>query len=147
MRGEQTAEIILVTTTGKVGSAASRLLVERGVPVRVLAHHPDEAAALAQAGVEISPGNLDSPDSIDQAMRGVSSVVLVTAPVVGHELNVIESAQTFGVAHVVKITSKASADSPIARRRDQTTIEAALIASGLSYTLLRNNAHTCRTFS
>jgi uncharacterized protein YbjT (DUF2867 family) len=47
-----------------------------------------------------------------------------------------------GAGHVVKITSKASADSPIARRRAQTEIEKGLIASGLGYTLLRNNAYT-----
>jgi uncharacterized protein YbjT (DUF2867 family) len=41
----------------------------------------------------------------------------------------------------VKITSKASADSPIARRRDQAKIESELIASGLGWTLLRNNAY------
>ena len=41
----------------------------------------------------------------------------------------------------MKITSKASADSPIARRRDQTEIENELIDSGLGYTLLRNNAY------
>jgi len=41
----------------------------------------------------------------------------------------------------VKITSKASADSPIARRRGQFEIEKSLIASGLGYTLLRNNAY------
>jgi uncharacterized protein YbjT (DUF2867 family) len=41
----------------------------------------------------------------------------------------------------VKITSKASADSPIARRRGQAEIEHRLIASGLGYTLLRNNAY------
>jgi uncharacterized protein YbjT (DUF2867 family) len=37
--------MILITTAGKVGSEASRLLAGRGVPVRVLAHHPDEVAA------------------------------------------------------------------------------------------------------
>jgi uncharacterized protein YbjT (DUF2867 family) len=41
----------------------------------------------------------------------------------------------------VKITSKALADSPIARRRDQSEIEEGLIASGLGYTLLRNNGY------
>jgi uncharacterized protein YbjT (DUF2867 family) len=41
----------------------------------------------------------------------------------------------------VKITSKASADSPIARRRGQAEIDNGLIASGLGYTLLRNNAY------
>jgi len=68
-------------------------------------------------------------------------VVLVTAPVVQQELNVIDSAVRAGVEHVVKITTKASADSPITRRRNQAEIENALIASGLDYTLLRNNAY------
>jgi uncharacterized protein YbjT (DUF2867 family) len=57
------------------------------------------------------------------------------------ELNVVGSAVRAGVGHVVKITSNASADSPIARRRAQTEIEIGLIASGLGYTLLRNNAY------
>ena len=68
-------------------------------------------------------------------------MVLVTAPVVQQELNVIDSAVRAGVEHVVKITTKASADSPITRRRNQAEIENALIASGLDYTLLRNNAY------
>jgi uncharacterized protein YbjT (DUF2867 family) len=81
------------------------------------------------------------PASVDEAMHGVSRVLLVTPPVIQQELNVIDSAVGAGVEHVVKITSKASADSPIARRRNQTQIESALIASGLGYTFLRNNAY------
>src|SRR5712664_2651457 len=46
-----------------------------------------------------------------------------------------------GVGHVIKATSKASADSPIARRRWQAEIEAGLAASGIPYTLLRSNAY------
>ena len=139
--GERRPHMILVTTAGKVGSEASRLLAQGDVAVRVLVRHPENAADLAQAGVEIFKGDLDSPESIDQAMRGVSSVLLVTAPVVQQELNVIDSAVRTGVEHVVKITTKASADSPIARRRNHAHIENALIASGLGYTLLRNNAY------
>jgi len=45
------------------------------------------------------------------------------------------------VEHVVKITSNASADSPIARRRWQADIEAGLTASGLGHTLLRSHAY------
>jgi uncharacterized protein YbjT (DUF2867 family) len=41
----------------------------------------------------------------------------------------------------VKITTKASADSEIARRRNHAAIEDALIASGVPHTLLRNNAY------
>ena len=64
-------------------------------------------------------------------MRGVSSVILVSLAIPTQELNVVDSAARAGVDHVVKITSKASADSPIARRRAQTEIEEGLIASGL----------------
>jgi uncharacterized protein YbjT (DUF2867 family) len=68
-------------------------------------------------------------------------VVLVTAPVVHQELAVIAAARAARVEHVVKLTSKASLDSPIARRRNQAEIERALIESGLSYTLVRSNAY------
>jgi uncharacterized protein YbjT (DUF2867 family) len=57
------------------------------------------------------------------------------------ELNVIRSAARAGAGHVIKVTSNASADSPIARRRWQTEIEAGLAASGLAHTLLRSNAY------
>ncbi len=116
--------MILVTTAGKVGAGAARLLREQDVPVRVLVRNPDKATAkaLAAAGAEIAAGNQDVPASIDAAMAGVSAVVLVSPAVPAQELSVAASAARAGVAHVVKATSKASADSPIARRRGQTQI-------------------------
>jgi uncharacterized protein YbjT (DUF2867 family) len=68
-------------------------------------------------------------------------VILVSPAVPAQELSVVRSAASAGAEHVVKITSKASADSPIGRRRGQAEIENGLIASGLGYTLLRNNAY------
>ena len=133
--------MILITTAGKVGSEAASLLAQRGTPVRVLVRSLEKAKALVQARVELVEGDLDDPATIDAALRDVKAVVLVSPAVPVQELNVIDSAVRAGVAHVVKITSKASADSPIARRRWQTEIEAGLIASGLGYTLLRNNAY------
>ncbi len=133
--------MILVTTAGKVGAEAVLQLRQRDLPVRVLARDPEKAKALAGAGAEIAAGDLDDPVSIDQAMAGVTAVVLVSPAVPGQELNVVASAARAGVGHVVKATSKASADSPIARRRGQAEIEAGLAASGLAYTLLRSNAY------
>jgi uncharacterized protein YbjT (DUF2867 family) len=133
--------MILITTAGKVGSVAARLLAERGEPVRVLVRDPAKGAALAQAGVDVRVGDLGVPASIDAAMAGVTAVVLVSPAIPAQELNVVDSAVRAGAGHVVKITSKASADSPIARRRYQTEIEDGLIASGVGYTLLRNNAY------
>ena len=133
--------MILVTTAGKVGSEAVRSLTLREMPVRVLARDPGKAKALADAGAEIAVGDLDAPASIDRAMAGVTAVVLVSPGVPAQELNVVASAARAGVGHVVKATSNASADSPIARRRWQSEIEAGLAASGLAYTLLRSNGY------
>jgi uncharacterized protein YbjT (DUF2867 family) len=132
--------MILITTAGKVGSEAARLLAQRDVPVRVLVRHAEKAAALAQPGVEVFSGDLDSPENIDQAMRGVSRVILVTQPVLSQELSVIGGRRA-GIEYVVKITNKSDAHSPIARRRIQSEIEDALVTSGLSSTLLCNNAY------
>ena len=132
--------MILITTAGKVGSEAARLLAQQEEPVRVLVRDAEKATVLAQAGAEVAEGDLGVPATIDAAMRGVSAVVLVSPAIPVQELNVVGSAVRAGVGHVVKITSNASADSPIARRA-QTEIEIGLIASGLGYTLLRNNAY------
>jgi uncharacterized protein YbjT (DUF2867 family) len=135
--------MILVTTAGKVGTETARLLRERNVPVRVLVRDPAKATAmaLAEAGAEVATGDLGVPASIDEAMNGVSGVVLVSPAVPTQELNVVASAARAGAGHVVKATSKASADSPIARRRWQAEIEAGLAASGIPHTLLRSNAY------
>jgi uncharacterized protein YbjT (DUF2867 family) len=133
--------VILVTTAGKVGSETVRLLRERDVPVRVLVRDPARAKALAEAGAEIAVGDLTVQASVDDAMKGVAGVVLVSPAVPAQELNVVASAAHAGVGHVVKATSKASADSPIARRRWQAEIEAGLAASGIPHTLLRSNAY------
>lgn len=133
--------MILITTACKVGSEAARLLAQQNEPVRVLVRDPDKATPLASAGVEVVKGDLEVRTTIDAAMQDVSSVVLVSLAIPAQELNVVDSAVHAGVKHVIKITRKASADSPIARRRAQTEIENGLIASGLGYTLLRNNAY------
>jgi uncharacterized protein YbjT (DUF2867 family) len=133
--------MILVTTAGKVGTEAARLLAQREEPVRVLVRDPVKAEALAAAGVEIALGDLDVPASIDEAMSGVTVVILVSPAVPRQELNVVAAAARTGVEHVIKATSKASVDSPIARRRWQSEIEAGLAASGLAHTLLRSNAY------
>jgi uncharacterized protein YbjT (DUF2867 family) len=74
-------------------------------------------------------------------MRGIDTVLLVSPAVPAQEIAVIDSAVRQGVTHVVKVTSKASADSPVDRRRGQAQIESHLKATGLAYTLLRPNAY------
>jgi uncharacterized protein YbjT (DUF2867 family) len=131
--------MILVTgASGKVGSEAVRILAAQHYPTRALVRDPSRAP---QADIEVVSGDFDRPDTLDAATRGIDTVLLISPAVPAQEIAVIDSAVRNGVTHVVKITSKASADSPVDRRRDQAQIEAHLKATGLGYTLLRSNAY------
>jgi uncharacterized protein YbjT (DUF2867 family) len=131
--------MILVTgATGKVGSEAARLLAARHHPARALVRDPSRAP---DGNIEVATGDFDRPDTLDVAMRGIDTVLLVSPAVPAQEIAVIDSAVRQGATHIVKVTSKASADSPVDRRRGQAQIEAHLAATGLDYTLLRSNAY------
>jgi uncharacterized protein YbjT (DUF2867 family) len=133
--------MILVTTVGKVGAHAAHLLAAAGEPVRIVVRHRQAHPDLARAGVELLQGDLSEPGSLVRAVQGISSIVLVTPAVPALEIAVIDAARRAGVGHVTKITSDASPDSPVARRRDHHRIEQALAASGLPHTLVRGNAY------
>ncbi|WP_127361420.1 NmrA family NAD(P)-binding protein [Actinacidiphila soli] len=131
--------MILVTgASGNVGSEAARLLGAQHQPTRALVR---DAARAPRADVEIITGDFERPDTLDAAMRGIETVILVSPAIPAQEIAVIASAVREGVRHIIKITSKASDDSPVERRRGQARIEAYLETSGLSYTLLRANAY------
>src|SRR3954466_2905425 len=72
---------VLVTgATGRVGRGVVDLLLDAGVPVRALTHR-SEAAATLPANVEVVPGDLTVPASLDAALQGAAAVFLVwTAP-------------------------------------------------------------------
>jgi uncharacterized protein YbjT (DUF2867 family) len=72
---------VLVTgATGRVGRVVVELLIDAGVPVRALTHR-SAAAATLPANVDAVTGDLSVPESLDAALRGVSTVFLVwTAP-------------------------------------------------------------------
>jgi uncharacterized protein YbjT (DUF2867 family) len=108
---------------------------------------PGKATPLATAGAELARADFDDPGAIDAALASVDTVILVSPGVPAQELNVVASAVRQGVKHVIKVTSNASAGSPIARRRYQAEIEAGLAASGLAHTLLRANAFMQNTLA
>ncbi|MGW4394751.1 NmrA family NAD(P)-binding protein [Amycolatopsis nivea] len=121
--------MILVTgATGKIGSEAVRLLGEVRTLVRTPSGGPDEVV-----------GDFDRPDTLDTALRGVDTLVLI-GPAVAAQMTVLDRAVANGVRHVVRVTNhKAVDDSPVARRREHARIDAHLKASGMEYTLLAPN--------
>lgn len=134
--------MILVTgATGKVGSEVARQLHARGVPVRALVRSPEKARELLPEGVELARGDLGDPASLDEAMRGVERLFLLSAPdprQVEWERNAVEAARRAGVRHVVKLSVVgASEDSPVQLARWHRESEKEIAASGLAWTFVQ----------
>src|SRR2546422_2649603 len=74
---------VLVTgATGKQGGHLVRELLARGHSIRALTRKPDSpaAAALAQRGVTMVPGDFEDQQSLERAARGVDTVFAMSTP-------------------------------------------------------------------
>lgn len=122
--------MILVTGAGgTVGSVVVRLLVERGVPLRAMTRNPDRADAVR--------ADFEDPASLREAVRGVGSVFLLTAPgghIPGHDQAMITAAVAGGVRKVVKLSAVGGRSGPAQWHAPG---EQALAGSGLAWTVLR----------
>ena len=106
--------MILVTgATGNVGSEAARLLAARHQPTRALVRDPARAP---HGDIEIATGDFDRPDTLDAAMRGIDTVLLVTPGRPGRRRSQLSSKEhacrTSGAEPSHQPPSKASAHSP-----------------------------------
>jgi uncharacterized protein YbjT (DUF2867 family) len=81
--------MILITTPGKVGREAARLLAETDAPVRLLARDPSPVTDLQAQGVEVVAGDLEDDASVHAALRDIANVVLVSPAIPEQELRVI----------------------------------------------------------
>jgi uncharacterized protein YbjT (DUF2867 family) len=70
------APILVTGATGKQGGATARRLLAGGWPVRALVRDPaaPAAAALADAGAQLVPGDFDDPASLPPALDGAAAV-------------------------------------------------------------------------
>jgi uncharacterized protein YbjT (DUF2867 family) len=129
--------MILVTgATGNVGKELVEQLVGAGQPVRVFTRNPGKLAYLGQ-GVEIAAGDLDQPETIEAALKGVKRIFLVTSRT-QQDAHVIEAARRNGVEHVVKLSTLEAADDSMAGHvRWHREREELIQASGLAWTFLR----------
>jgi uncharacterized protein YbjT (DUF2867 family) len=79
MTGTRLPPVLVTGATGRIGRVVVDLLMDAGVPVRALTRRAEEAAL--PTNVEVVAGDLTLPESLDAALRGVSTVFLVwTAP-------------------------------------------------------------------
>jgi uncharacterized protein YbjT (DUF2867 family) len=138
---------VLVTgATGKQGGHLVRELLARGHSVRALTRKPESpaAAALAERGVTIVPGDFDDQESLERAARGVDTVFAMSTPFEGGEkketregINIVRAAATAGVKHLV-YTSVAGADraTGIPHFDSKFEVEKEIRRSGVPFTIV-----------
>ncbi len=108
-----------------------------------LARDPEKAADL---NVAVRQADYAKPETLAPALAGVATLLLISSSEVGQRAvqhrNVIEAAKGAGVKRIV-YTSVLHADTtPLSLADEHRTTEAALKASGIPYTILRNGWYT-----
>lgn len=97
--------MILVTgATGTIGTEVVRRLAARGERVRAMTRNP----AAADLPAEVVRGDFTDPASLDAAVKGADTVLLLTAPgpaVAAHDLALLRAVRTHDVARVVKLSA------------------------------------------
>ena len=145
-----TQDTILVTgAAGHFGrSVIAHLLTTYKVPAsQIIAatRRPEGLADLAKQGVTVRAADFDSPD-LAKSFSGAKRLLIISTDSMeggkrlAQHVNAVDAAKQAGVAHLV-YTSMPMPDaaSPIVFAGDHRGTEEAIIASGISHTILRNS--------
>ncbi len=138
--------ILITGANGKLGTAVVRTLLKRILATQIAALVRDEskASALKEKGVDIRVGNYDDIASLDRAMQGIKTVLLIAGTDEDNRLrqhqNVVDAAKRSGVQSIA-YTSRALKDrNTLANKlmEGHFQTEDCIKESGLNYTLFRN---------
>lgn len=143
--------ILIVGATGQLGTALVRKLSRRGGPVRVLVRPTSRYQHLQAGGVELAFGDLRSPESLDAACRGVTTVLATANAVVPRRgggtfahvddlgyRDLIEACRRHGVERFVLASVPVTRyDDEIPTFRHKRAVERLLRDGTLGYTIVR----------
>jgi NAD(P)H dehydrogenase (quinone) len=133
-------------STGAFGTLAVQSFLDQGIPASsIVAIARDEAKieGLRAKGVTVRIANYDDKSSLKAALKGVDRLLLVSGSEVGKRAaqhhNIIDAAKSAGVKRIAytSITQATTSKNPLAPEHKVTEEE--LKASGIEYTILRNN--------
>ena len=138
--------IAITGATGKLG----RLIIDKlkvrtpATSIIALARTPAKAADL---GVQVRQADYSKPDTVESALVGVDTLLLVSSNEIGKRTvqhrNVIEAAKKAGVQWILYTSLLHAETSAIKSLADEHLVtEADLKASGVPFTLLRNGWYT-----
>jgi len=138
--------IAITGATGKLGRLVVNKLKSKTPAAKIvaLARTPAKAADL---GVQVRQADYGKPDTIERALSGVDTLLLVSSNEIGKRAvqhrNVIEAAKKAGVQWIV-YTSLLHAETSAIKSLavEHLATEADLKASGVPFTILRNGWYT-----
>jgi NAD(P)H dehydrogenase (quinone) len=136
--------LALTGSTGHLGGRIAARLASAGAEHRLLVRDPARAPVLP--GTEVVTAEHGDGDAVRQALAGVDTVLMVSA---GETLDRVERHRTFidaaaaaGVGHLVYTSFVGAApDATFTLVRDHWATEEHLKASGVPYTILRDNLY------
>jgi NAD(P)H dehydrogenase (quinone) len=137
-------KIGITGATGQLGRiVVAQLKDKAGDNIVALVRDSQKAADL---GVETREANYDQPETLDKALQGIHTLLLISSSEVGKRAtqhqNVIDAAKKAGVRRII-YTSLLHADTTsISLATEHLATEAALKESGIPYTILRNGWYT-----
>ena len=142
--------ILIVGATGTLGRKVAKTLLASGENVRVMTRSLARADELKSLGARPVRANLNDPESLEFAVRGVKAVIAAAHGLLGrgHESSeaiddeghraLIDAAKEAGVEHFIYTSVlHASSDHPVDFWRTKAKIERYLEDSGLNYTIVR----------
>lgn len=145
--------ILIVGSTGTLGSRVTRQLLADGQRVRAMTRTPEKAADLKQLGAEAIRGDLIDSASLQRACQGADRVFVAAHSILGNgkyksefvddagHCALIDAAKRAGVSHFVYTSVfGVSPDSPVDFFRTKYKVEQYLKSSGLSYTIVQPTA-------
>lgn len=138
-------KIGITGATGQLGRLVIENLLKR-VPAAdlvAIVRDPAKAKDLAERGIEIRKASYDDPAALGAAFAGLDRLLLISSNEVGRRIpqhrNAIDAAKTAGVKHVVYTSAPKATTSALVLAPEHKATEEYLVASGLTYTVLRNN--------
>ena len=135
-------KIGITGATGQLGRIVVQKLKQKVAPSDIVAVVRSPAKA-ADLGVEARAADYGDAKSLGTALVGIDTLLLISGSEIGQRAqqhrNVVEAAKQAGVKHIV-YTSLLHADtSPLSLAGEHRETEAALRASGIPSTILRNS--------
>lgn len=140
--------VAVTGATGKLGALVVRELLRTTDPGTIVAvvREPARAADLAALGVRVRPATYADPQALREAFAGVDDLLFISSSEAGQRVdqhrNVIDAALAAEVGRVVYTSAPRATTSTLVLAPEHKFTEEYLTASGLPFTILRNNWYT-----